>query len=112
MDIQSGYYEAGIGSVLAAVRLSVHGQVPVQGAAWRDMFREGTPPHGKSSAGVAGWFDPVKEERKKERQDRRKGKRAGKEIPAVSREKTGERASTATGGNEGPQKKTAERKKQ
>lgn len=46
------------------------------------MFREGTPPHGGVLRGAAGWFDPVKEERKKGR-GQAKGKTGRKEIPTV-----------------------------
>ena len=96
------------GSVLAVVRLSVHGQVPVQGAAWRDMFSgRHAAAWRKALRGAAGWFDPVKEERKKGR-GQTKGKN-GPERDSGSRENAGERASTCQGGDEAHRKDCGEK---
>lgn len=63
-----------------------------RGAAWRDMFREGTPPHGESPAGCGRLVRS--RERGTEERTRTGERENGQERDSGSRENARERAST------------------
>lgn len=82
MDIQSGYYEAGIVLFWLLFAYLFMGKFLFRGQLGEICFGKARRRMAKVLRGVAGWFDPVKEVQKKGRK-RTKGKTEKKEIPAV-----------------------------
>ena len=82
MDIQSGYYEAGIVLFWLLFAYLFMDKFLFRGELGEICFGKARRRMAKALRGAAGWFDPVKEERKKGR-GQAKGKTGRKEIPAV-----------------------------
>ena len=82
MDIQSGYYEAGIVLFWLLFAYLFMDKFLCRGQLGEICFGKARRRMAKVLRGVAGWFDPVKEVQKKGRK-RTKGKTEKKEIPAV-----------------------------
>ena len=82
MDIQSGYYEAGIVLFWLLFAYLFMDKFLFRGQLGEICFGKARRRMAKVLRGVAGWFDPVKEVQKKGRK-RTKGKTEKKEIPAV-----------------------------
>ncbi|WP_270411801.1 hypothetical protein [Bacteroides eggerthii] len=76
MDIQSGYYEAGIVLFWLLFAYLFMDKFLFRGQLGEICFAKARRQTAKVLRGVAGWFDPVKEERKKGRR-RTKGKTEG-----------------------------------
>lgn len=83
MDIQSGYYEAGIALFWLLFAYLFMDKFVFRGQLGEICFGKARHRMAKALRGVAGWFDPVKEEQKKGRR-RTKGKSEKKEVPAAS----------------------------
>ena len=83
MDIQSGYYEAGIALFWLLFAYLFMDKFVFRGQLGEICFGKARRRMAKALRGVAGWFDPVKEEQKKGRR-RTKGKSEKKEVPAAS----------------------------
>jgi len=82
MDIQSGYYEAGIVLFWLLFAYLFMDKFLFKGQLGEICFGKARHRMAKALRSVAGWFDPVKEVQKKERK-RTKGKTEKKEIPVV-----------------------------
>lgn len=82
MDIQSGYYEAGIVLFWLLFAYLFMDKFLFRGQLGEICFGKARRRMAKALRGVAGWFDPVKEIQKKGRK-RTKGKTEKKEIPVV-----------------------------
>ena len=82
MDIQSGYYEAGIVLFWLLFAYLFMDKFLFRGQLGEICFGKARRRMAKALRGAAGWFDPVKEERKKGR-GQAKGKTGRKEIPTV-----------------------------
>lgn len=82
MDIQSGYYEAGIVLFWLLFAYLFMDKFLFKGQLGEICFGKARRRMAKGLRGVAGWFDPVKEEQKKGRR-RTKGKPEKKEVPAI-----------------------------
>ncbi len=82
MDIQSGYYEAGIVLFWLLFAYLFMDKFLFRGQLGEICFGKVRRRMAKGLRGAAGWFDPVKEEQKKGRK-RTKGKTEKKEIPVV-----------------------------
>lgn len=82
MDIQSGYYEAGIVLFWLLFAYLFMDKFLFKGQLGEICFGKARRRMAKGLRGVAGWFDPVKEEQKKGRR-RTKGKLEKKEVPAI-----------------------------
>mgnify|MGYP001337796290 CR=1 FL=1 len=82
MDIQSGYYEAGIVRFWLLFAYLFMDKFLFRGGLGEICFGKARRRMAKALRGAAGWFDPGKEERKKGR-GQAKGKTGRKEIPAV-----------------------------
>lgn len=82
MDIQSGYYEAGIVLFWLLFAYLFMDKFLFRGQLGEICFGKARRRMAKALRGVAGWFDPVKEEQKKGRK-RTKGKTEKKEVPVV-----------------------------
>ena len=82
MDIQSGYYEAGIVLFWLLFAYLFMDKFLFKGQLGEICFGKARRRMAKALRSVAGWFDPVKEVQKKERK-RTKGKTEKKEIPVV-----------------------------
>lgn len=82
MDIQSGYYEAGIVLFWLLFAYLFMDKFLFRGQLGEICFGKARRRMAKALRGVAGWFDPVKEVQKKGRK-RTKGKTEKKEIPVV-----------------------------
>lgn len=82
MDIQSGYYEAGIVLFWLLFAYLFMDKFLFRGQLGEICFGKVRRRMAKALRGVAGWFDPVKEVQKKGRK-RTKGKTEKKEIPVV-----------------------------
>lgn len=80
MDIQSGYYEAGIVLFWLLFAYLFMDKFVFRGQLGEICFGKARRRMAKALRGIAGWFDPVKEEQKKGRR-RTKGKAEKKEIP-------------------------------
>ena len=83
MDIQSGYYEAGIVLFWLLFAYLFMDKFLFRGGLGEICFGKMRRRMAKALRGIAGWFDPVKEEQKK-RCRRTKGKTEKKEVPVVS----------------------------
>ena len=83
MDIQSGYYEAGIALFWLLFAYLFMDKFVFRGQLGEICFGKARRRMAKALRGVAGWFDPVKEEQKKGRR-RTKGKSEKKEVPVAS----------------------------
>ena len=83
MDIQSGYYEAGIALFWLLFAYLFMDKFVFKGQLGEICFGKARRRMAKALRGVAGWFDPVKEEQKKGRR-RTKGKSEKKEVPVAS----------------------------
>lgn len=78
MDIQSGYYEAGIVLFWLLFAYLFMDKFLFRGELGEICFREVQPPVAKGLRSIAGWFDPPKEERRKDagvRKEKRKRKK-------------------------------------
>lgn len=82
MDIQSSYYEAGIVLFWLLFAYLFMDKFLFRGQLGEICFGKARRRMAKGLRGVAGWFDPVKEEQKKGRK-RTKGKTEKKEVPAI-----------------------------
>ncbi len=82
MDIQSGYYEAGIVLFWLLFAYLFMDKFVFRGQLGEICFGKARRRMAKALRGVAGWFDPVKEEQKKGRR-RTKGKAEKKEVPVA-----------------------------
>ena len=82
MDIQSGYYEAGIVLFWLLFAYLFMDKFLFRGQLGGICFGKARRRMAKALRGAAGWFDPVKEDQKKGRK-RTKGKTEKKESPAV-----------------------------
>ena len=82
MDIQSGYYEAGIVLFWLLFAYLFMEKFLFRGQLGEICFGKARRRMAKALRGAAGWFDPVKEDQKKGRK-RTKGKTEKKESPAV-----------------------------
>ena len=82
MNIQSGYYEAGIVLFWLLFAYLFMDKFLFRGQLAEICFGKARRRMAKVLRGVAGWFDPVKEVQKKGRK-RTKGKTEKKEIPVV-----------------------------
>ena len=82
MDIQSGYYEAGIVLFWLLFAYLFMDKFLFRGQLGEICFGKARRRMAKALRGVAGWFDPVKEVQKKGRK-RTKGKTEKKESPVV-----------------------------
>lgn len=82
MDIQSGYYEAGIVLFWLLFAYLFMDKFLFRGQLGEICFGKARRRMAKTLRGVAGWFDPVKEEQKKGRK-RTKGKTEKKEVTVV-----------------------------
>ncbi len=82
MDIQSGYYEAGIVLFWLLFAYLFMDKFLFRGQLGEICFGKARRRMAKTLRGVAGWFDPVKEEQKKGRR-RTKAKLEKKEVPAI-----------------------------
>lgn len=82
MDIQSGYYEAGIVLFWLLFAYLFMDKFLFRGQLGEICFGKARRRMAKTLRGVAGWFDPVKEEQKKGRK-RTKGKTEKKEVSAI-----------------------------
>ena len=83
MDIQSGYYEAGIVLFWLLFAYLFMDKFLFRGQLGEICFGKARRRMAKTLRSIAGWFDPVKEEQKKGRR-RTKGKTEKKEVPVVS----------------------------
>lgn len=83
MDIQSGYYEAGIVLFWLLFAYLFMDKFLFKGQLGEICFGKARRQTAKALRGVAGWFDPVKEGQKKGRR-RTKGKTEKKEIPVAA----------------------------
>ena len=83
MDIQSSYYEAGIVLFWLLFAYLFMDKFLFRGQLGEICFGKARRRMAKGLRGVAGWFDPVKEEQKKGRR-RTKGKTEKKEVTVVS----------------------------
>ena len=83
MDIQSGYYEAGIALFWLLFAYLFMDKFVFRGQLGEICFGKARRRMAKALRGVAGWFDPVKEEQKKGRR-RTKGKSEKKDVPVAS----------------------------
>ena len=83
MDIQSGYYEAGIVLFWLLFAYLFMDKFLFRGGLGEICFGKMRRRMAKGLRSIAGWFDPTKEEPKKGRR-RTKGKTAKKEVPAVA----------------------------
>lgn len=83
MDIQSGYYEAGIALFWLLFAYLFMDKFVFRGQLGEICFGKARRRMAKALRGIAGWFDPVKEEQKKGRR-RTKGKSEKKEVPVAS----------------------------
>ena len=83
MDIQSSYYEAGIALFWLLFAYLFMDKFVFRGQLGEICFGKARRRMAKALRGVAGWFDPVKEEQKKGRR-RTKGKSEKKEVPVAS----------------------------
>ncbi len=80
MNIQSGYYEAGIALFWLLFAILFMDKFLFKGQLGEICFgRQARRRMAKALRGVAGWFDPVKEEQKKGA-GARKGKRKKKDV--------------------------------
>ena len=82
MDIQSGYYEAGIVLFWLLFAYLFMDKFLFRGQLGEICFGKARRRMAKGLRGAAGWFDPVKEEQNKGRK-RTKGKTEKKESPVV-----------------------------
>ena len=82
MDIQSGYYEAGIALFWLLFAYLFMDKFVFRGQLGEICFGKARRRMAKALRGIAGWFDPVKEEQKKGRR-RTKGKTEKKEVTVV-----------------------------
>ena len=82
MDIQSGYYEAGIVLFWLLFSYLFMDKFLFRGQLGEICFGKARRRMAKALRSVAGWFDPVKEVQKKGRK-RTKGKTEKKESPVV-----------------------------
>lgn len=82
MDIQSGYYEVGIVLFWLLFAYLFMDKFLFRGQLGEICFRKARRRMAKGLRGVAGWFDPVKEEQKKGRR-RTKTKPEKKEVTVV-----------------------------
>ena len=82
MDMQSGYYEAGIVLFWLLFAYLFMDKFLFRGQLGEICFGKARRRMAKALRSVAGWFDPVKEVQKKGRK-RTKGKTEKKEIPVV-----------------------------
>lgn len=82
MDIQSGYYEAGIVLFWLLFAYLFMDKFLFRGQLGEICFGKARRRMAKTLRSIAGWFDPVKEEQKKGRR-RTKGKTEKKEVPAA-----------------------------
>ncbi len=83
MDIQSGYYEAGIVLFWLLFAYLFMDKFLFRGQLGEICFGKMRRRMAKGLRSIAGWFDPAKEESKKGRR-RTKGKTEKKEVPVVS----------------------------
>ena len=83
MDIQSGYYEAGIVLFWLLFAYLFMDKFLFRGGLGEICFGRMRRRMAKGLRSIAGWFDPAKEEPKKGRR-RTKGKTEKKEVPAVA----------------------------
>ena len=83
MDIQSGYYEAGIVLFWLLFAYLFMDKFLFRGGLGEICFGKMRRRMAKGLRSIAGWFDPAKEEPKKGRR-RTKGKTEKKEVPAVA----------------------------
>lgn len=83
MDIQSSYYEAGIVLFWLLFAYLFMDKYLFRGGLGEICFGKMRRRMAKALRGIAGWFDPVKEEQKKRRRCT-KGKTEKKEVPVVS----------------------------
>ena len=83
MDIQSGYYEAGIVLFWLLFAYLFMDKFLFRGELGEICFGKMRRRMAKGLRSIAGWFDPTKEEPKKGRR-RTKGKTEKKEVPAVA----------------------------
>ena len=84
MDIQSGYYEAGIALFWLLFAYLFMDKFVFRGQLGEICFGKARRRMAKALRGIAGWFDPVKEEQKKGRR-RSKEKTEKKEMPVVEK---------------------------
>ena len=84
MDIQSGYYEAGIVLFWLLFAYLFMDKFLFRGQLGEICFGKARRRMAKGLRGIAGWFDPVKEEQKKGRR-RTKGKTEKKEVPEAEK---------------------------
>ena len=80
MDIQSSYYEAGIVLFWLLFAYLFMDKFVFRGQLGEICFGKARRRMAKALRGIAGWFDPVKEEQKKGRR-RTKGKAEKKDLP-------------------------------
>lgn len=83
MDIQSGYYETGIVLFWLLFAYLFMDKFLFRGGLGEICFGKMRRRMAKGLRGIAGWFDPAKEEQKKGRR-RTKGKTEKKEVPVVA----------------------------
>ena len=83
MNIQSGYYEAGIVLFWLLFAYLFMDKFLFRGGLGEICFGKMRRRMAKGLRSIAGWFDPTKEEPKKGRR-RTKGKTEKKEVPAVA----------------------------
>lgn len=82
MDIQSGYYEAGIALFWLLFAYLFMDKFVFRGQLGEICCGKARRRMAKALRGIAGWFDPVKEEQKKGRR-RSKGKAEKKDVPVA-----------------------------
>ena len=80
MDIQSSYYEAGIVLFWLLFAYLFMDKFVFRGQLGEICFGKARRRMAKALRGIAGWFDPVKEEQKQGRR-RTKGKAEKKDLP-------------------------------
>ena len=108
MDIQSGYYEAGIVLFWLLFAYLFMDKFLFRGGLGEICFGKMRRRTAKALRGIAGWFDPAKEEQKKGRR-RMTGKTEKKEAPAVVKTKEGDAPTVKTTVKD--QSKTADKEK-
>ena len=102
MNIQSGYYEAGIALFWLLFAYLFMDKFLFKGQLGEICFGKARRRMAKALRGVAGWFDPVKEEQKKGRR-RSKGKAEKKDV-LVAPESGKEECHDRKNGSEGQRK--------
>ena len=105
MDIQSSYYEAGIVLFWLLFAYLFMDKFVFRGQLGEICFGKARRRMAKALRGIAGWFDPVKEEQKKGRR-RTKGKAEKKDLPDTHTEVKNEEKAEGRNMEKPPQKRS------